>query len=58
MKVNGAEVTTDKGASELNGADLIIKDGKLYKDDGTEFTWSGFDRNIWTLPTEKANCRD
>lgn len=54
MKVNGAEVTIDKGASELNGADLIIKDGKLYKDDGTEFTWSGFDTNIWTLPTEKG----
>ena len=54
MKVNGAEVTTDKGANQANGADLIIKDGKLYKDDGTEFTWSGFDTNIWTLPTEKG----
>ena len=54
MKVNNAVVTTGNKADDVNGADLTVGNGKLYKADGTEFAWSGYDKNVWTIPSESG----
>lgn len=54
MKVNNAAVTTGNTANGVNGADLTVGNGKLYKADGTEFNWSGYDTKVWTIPSESG----
>lgn len=54
MKVNNAAVTTGNTVNGVNGADLTVGNGKLYKADGTEFNWSGYDTNVWTIPSESG----
>ena len=54
MKVNNAAVTTGNTASGVNGADLTVGNGRLYKADGTEFTWSGYATTVWTIPSESG----
>ena len=54
MNVNNAAVTTGNSANGINGADLTVGNGKLYKSDGTEFNWNGYDTNVWTIPSESG----
>ena len=54
MKVNNAAVTTGNTANGVNGADLTVGNGKLYKADGTEFNWSGYDTKVWTISSESG----
>mgnify|MGYP004630412369 CR=1 FL=1 len=54
MKVNNAAVTTGNTANGVNGADLTVGNGKLYKADGTEFNWSGYDTKVWTISSENG----
>ena len=54
MNVNNAAVTMGNSANGINGADLTVGNGKLYKSDGTEFNWNGYDTNVWTIPSESG----
>ncbi len=54
MKVNNAAVTTGNTANGVNGADLTVGNGKLYKADGTEFNWSDYDTNVWMISSESG----
>lgn len=54
MKVNNAAVTTGNTANGVNGADLTVGNGKLYKADGTEFNWSGYDTKVWMISSESG----